>query len=358
MELSGLFLALIATLLVAYAVPVWASRRRNLAASRSSDRFSERITLLQRPNVGGADGGPSSCPILSFKDDSSNVEAKMSAELPAGIEASQRGSRSEKSQQSTKGGDARLPRDPAFTASSPASAQAAREYAALRARRAARISMERPAAQRRLLASVLTLLATAVVAVLAGMHVVAWAWLSAPAGLFVVCIAGSATVGARTKRQIRADGERLRELRERLRAGRPACAEKLRAEDPSKEADEADTGLVSLPGSALPAQHASSAEEREPSASSERASGDAPAAPALAAPIGPLPAPSYSRKAVVAGRSLHADTDIVAVRGPETSNPGRPQRATVINLDEVVAAGSGPIFKFDLDAVLDQRRAQ
>lgn len=73
--------------------------------------------------------------------------------------------------------------------------------------------------------------------------------------------------------------------------------------------------------------------------------------------VADFPAPNYSRKPTVTGRQVHADTDLKGV--PRIGNvPARPvaTSAQTETIDSETAAQS-PVT-FDLDAILDARRAQ
>ena len=166
MQAPGLILAIIATLLIAYAVPAWSRRRHAVATSRVADRFSDGLVLLEQADQSDeVDAGPSSRPIFE------------------GVNMSEQSAR-----------DARR------ATVQPGVTQAAREYAALRARRAARLSAEKPAAQRRLVLAGLGVLATLVVVVLAAVGTVGWLWVALPAALLGLTLALSAVAGERAAR--------------------------------------------------------------------------------------------------------------------------------------------------------------
>lgn len=81
--------------------------------------------------------------------------------------------------------------------------------------------------------------------------------------------------------------------------------------------------------------------------------------------VGSIPRPSYATKDRVKGRTVHIDTDInpLLKNGEVASAPGRPVAVSEIEKpqsSEVAAQRRRrePSMKFDLDAVLDQRRAQ
>lgn len=339
MELPGLILAMIATLLIAYAVPAWSSRRYAVATSREDDRFSDHLTLLElRDEALSAHQGPSSRPILATSNVLANAEGTTMSEPISGRSSAPR---------RTYSGDG----------------QAAREYAALRARRAARISAERPAAQRRLIAAGSGALAVLVSTVLAATGVIGWSWVLLPVGLLAATLALSAVAGERTKRQMEAEDTRIAELRMQLsgetRARRRPSEQPERAADhPRSESDGADRPSLSASDmGAGPTEH------EEPLVESVVIE-DVEAEEVLPKVSGgewdfvPLPAPSYAKKPTVKGRQVHADTDIVSVRRVRAAIPGRPAEAAASGAEVNPEATSRPHFKFDLDAVLEQRRAQ
>jgi len=76
--------------------------------------------------------------------------------------------------------------------------------------------------------------------------------------------------------------------------------------------------------------------------------------------VSAVPAPTYASRPRVVGREVHADTDLRGIPAVDAAVPARPQAgshgAGDARSTEDVAA-SQPVV-FDLDAVLDNRRAQ
>lgn len=79
----------------------------------------------------------------------------------------------------------------------------------------------------------------------------------------------------------------------------------------------------------------------------------------------PLPAPMHSLKQSVTNRQVHPDTDLLEVpsSSKKASVPARPTRkssgfAPSPSGKAAKPEATGPTFQFDLDSVLDQRRAQ
>lgn len=351
MELTGLILALIATLFVGYAVPIWSKRRYALATSRKDDRFSENLTLLETsPERAESDFGPSSRPLLRGVSSSMARGGNAMSEENVGKSASSTRTRS---------------------AASSMDVRAAQEYSALRARRAAHLSREKVAAKRRLVTAGAGVVVAIVFAALAAAGLIGWLWMLVPAGFLLATLAASAVAGERTKKQIDADNNRIAELRTAMRrsdlGSRPATSAPRAAAAPERVSRTSESveenpasGSTNIPQSvSTPSVMRDAAEiteqhEEQHSSSARRVSGGE-------WDFVPLPAPSYARKEKIVRRVVHPDTDIVSVQ-PLSSIvvPGRPTRATVPMAEEVVdtSTASNPTFKFDLDAVLDQRRAQ
>ncbi len=297
--------------------------------------------------------------------------------------------------------------------------KAVREYSALRAKRAARISSESYAAKRRLLTAGVSVAVTALVLALAAFSVVAWAWVALPGVFLAITLVTSAIAGERTRKQNEQENRRLAEL--------TAILKREASEGEGESSKSADALSASGAGSLTSAQvdqeparkvdqeparkleSGTSAGERQVQvrleaeqsedlgAPSERASAKLKQAfeskglvepesggadpkverhqenqdPRLASDNGsqwdyvPLPAPTYSQKPRIRARVVHPDTDIVSVKPLEdVAVPGRPVRVSVASRTtteqelSALETASNPTFRFDLDAVLDQRRAQ
>ncbi len=281
---------------------------------------------------------------------------------------------------------------------------AAREYAALRAQRAARISREKAAAQRRLVTAGVGTTVTVLFAVLALLSVMSWLWLLLPASFLVGTLAASIAAGKRTVTQSAAEESRLSELRGKLRdRGDAAYQDVVPVKSASAESTFNVEAKEEVPKSeqaaglaAEPDDSAGSSSDAVAEVSTELSAEESAGAqePRLSRASGgewdyvPVPKSLHLRKPVVRNRKVHADTDIrgvAQVGRSHASVPGRPIRATkstssvetstaaaaVISrvslgvssgyADEATAfveTGARPAFRFDLDAVLDQRRAQ
>lgn len=349
MELAGLILALVVTLFVAYAVPLWSKRRYALVSARSEDRFSQNLMLIETSAAPPEfQVGPSSRPILQN----------------ASIPAVARGN----AMSELKQGESPRPERPRAKVQT-ADAHSAREYAALRAQRAARVSRETVAAKRRLLTAGLGGIALITFAILAFVGVVGWLWLLLPAGFLAATLVASAIAGERTKKQTESENRRMADLRDAMKSPRKVrqpSVVSVRMEDSqvSSVATREDKSAEVIEAPAPRAELTASKPAR--SEVSDSASTHSAATPVLKASGAewdyvPLPKPSYARKETIRARVVHADTDIVSVRPlKDVVVPGRPTRATTPTRSDIVdtSTASNPTFKFDLDAVLEHRRAQ
>lgn len=393
MEAAGLIVAMVAAMLMVYVLPVRSRRRYATVSSRDTDRFSDHLVLLQgtagQVGVDSGLSGSSAGPLLTAEGARNVVEGiGMSEQTPRGS------------------GDPLRSRGVGTAGEH----RAVREYSALRAKRAARIANESYAAKRRLLTAGVSVVATVLVVVLAAFSVIGWPWVALPAVFLVITLVTSAMAGERTKRQTEAENKRLAELREILRGGSSKSAPTVAEESSRVEVEERTTtfeesGRVTqdvleerVVESVKPevAQDQGSASQEEPGASAgdgERASAKLKRAfdtkgvarsemaesqetavqeeRSVARASGsewdyvPVPAPTYARKAALRTRVVHPDTDIVSVRPlRDVAVPGRPVRVSVASRTTTEAeladleTASRPTFRFDLDAVLEQRRAQ
>lgn len=360
--------AIVAVVLLPHVI----SRREAITQSREFDRFSPRMRVLRTDDTAHAseECGPIQMRLLPTPPTSS-------AELPG-------------AQMSTY--TERTRRPGARTRTSGDTPE--RRIAQLRARRAARLANERAAAQRRMVASAASGVLTLLVVVLGVLGLVSWPWVLLPAAVFASAMVLSRTAAIRSERVESEEEAHLVELRAARNAG---LSRATRLAAPTVAAARTRAGLVATDGpdaSADTMPEASSAVRDGSSASAEvgpavadatstEQSGEAPEgdAPARPAEIGTtrtpssgeraaaverrtwtptrVPAPSWSQRERVAGRIVHADTDLrgiprvgAAPARPSTTE-GMPEGSR--STEQVVA--SQPIA-FDLDEVLDHRRAE
>lgn len=330
MEVAGLILAVVMAVFIAYAVPVWSRRKYAVATSRKDDRFSDHLTLLEaNPASSDLDFGPSSRPIL----------------LNATVSVAARGNAMSEKETGT----------PGATPDTRSELGATQEFAALRARRAARISTEQVAAKRRLVTAGVGVLMAAVISVLAAMGSISWMWIAVPVVFLVATLIASAVAGEQTIRIADAESARLAELREQIGRGRrTSTLVEVQARVAEVEAKTGAHQIVAPEVEVSVQDLTNQAQETLGEVAVQRVSGGE-------WDYVPLPKPTYATKDQVVGRIVHADTDIVSVRPlSSVAVPGRPTKASAPKVRNIVDAntGSNPTFKFDLDAVLEQRRAQ
>jgi hypothetical protein len=354
-----LVVAAMFAVLILLVFPYAVDRQTALTQSRESDRFSPRMRLLRaegppasaRGAIEAHGGGRRSQPLLSVAPQ----VARQDQEDPGEIMTSQEDS-------------ARRPRTRVHAEDEDgAQSQTLHEVTRLRARRAARLSRERAAGRRRMLASASLAAATLAVVALAAATLVAWAWVTLPAATLAAALGLSRGAAVRSERAQRAEDVEMRVLREKLRA-HAAAAPAL-----SGVRHGAEVGGVSSPGpearreaepAATGASVAEAVTEADAVPRTERAEpADAPrrtGSPQREWSVPDLPAPSYAVRGRVEGRSVHPDTDIRGIPQVEAAVPARPVAGGqsprgVRSTEEVVA--SQPVA-FDLEAVLDARRAE
>lgn len=234
------------------------------------------------------------------------------------------------------------------------SATQTRELASLKAKRASRLAAEASAARRRLITTLISLAVFVVFVGLAAASVLSWWWLFLPGFFLGGSLVTSRIAGAESQRR---HSEELKSFRE-LRSEVPTPAEP-QAKEAQKVRDMLAESVEASGPSAPAAEPVAESTSSEPVAVAK-----AETAPATSETwdVQPLPAPAHKRKSIIKGREVHADTDIAGVpRVQET--PGRPVAATPVGKPAAEAeqatgtATQNGNFSFDLDAILDARRA-
>lgn len=380
-EIGGLVVAVIACVIIFYALPARIAKRHAVVTSREGDRFAQGVTLVDPTDCG---------PRTTQSGADSNLMARRSTQ-PLFPSAS-RGRPAVSAVPKTL-----LP-DPSHAegASMPAVPNAnekkvpvaqdavslrknyAQQMAALRSRRVARLAREQAAVHRRIVtaavATALILLFTA----LAAFGIMAWAWLAIPSVFLVGTVASSVYGASLAQRQNQAEINELEQIRAgsiRLReemGGRPSPKPKSKVTPPAVEVaaevvqtpsgevevtdfeeiedeDEIEAAALTRPEESSPIPEVAPVERRNANASAKPWS------------VAKLPAARYASEPAVARRRVHADTDLVPVFEHRSEGvPGRPLSTSPKKPEEVAATVdlTGPTFRFDLDAVLDQRRAQ
>lgn len=402
MELSGLILAVIVAAITFYALPNRIARRYAVVTSREGDRFSPDVALVtnsfshnsmmlsEANEVGRHQGfahGPSkisSRPLLATSS-ASDLEG-------ASVAASPTPRSNEKS--TKKEGVGSISDAPRGRADSK---HPAREYAALRASRAARLSRQSAAAQRRLVTASVAGISMLVFIGLSVAGVIGWLWLVLPGAFLAGTLGSSMMAGEKARRENADELTRLTELKEALSKGKgknQGKAESSRDNPASvREKDSSESGsaqkrtsrprvlaqssLVEKPAEEKRAEDkAEGADHARGSAADHQASAKAleedeskgvkaiEIAENIHWDVVPLPPVRHASTVKMPARVVHADTDIrgVPTAGPKKNVPARPLRKSGTKSVEVdveqLPATTGSGLRFDLDAVLDQRRAQ
>lgn len=249
-----------------------------------------------------------------------------------------------------------------------------REIAKLRARRAARLSSEAAAVRRRLVISGLLAVATLVLALVAALTSLSWYWFAVPGALFVASMVASRVAAIRSQKMNEAEIQLLNELKgvsQRSGAGRtsvleeattPASApEPVPASPPEPVPASEPAPMLAAPviPETAPEPLLVEAEPVVETAEDEDLLPDTASVERKTWSVSYVPAPSYAMRGRVAGRAVHADTDLRGIPKVAARVPARPLEASVpptglMSTEEVVEQG----IALDLNAVLEARRAQ
>ena len=352
MEFAGFIVAVIACVIVLYALPATIARRVAVVTSREGDRFSPGVELVpckqaqveERMHQGLH---VSTRPLLPNVLVSHSEGTPMVNNPERGLPAADRPEGSKK----------------VTSASRPDSPT--RQMAALRARRVARLAREQAAVKRRVVMAAASSVLLLVFTVVAAVGALSWLWLILPVTLLVATVGSSVAGSFRAQSQSRDEVDELARIKDQVRAttrgnSRPSertASSQSQAAEPAKEDIE-----ESLPVGA-------SYEAARDDVESDVVVVSEPTAPPSAVTQRPakewnvvsLPPVRGSGQAPALTRRVHADTDLVPIQERRDSGvPARPLHKS----DQVAAAAvaaaqvTGPTFRFDLDAVLDQRRAQ
>lgn len=357
MEYGGLVVVL--ALVVALAVvPHLIARRTAIMESREGDRFSPRMRML------------------STDRDNYDECVETSPHLLTGTRIVLRRDIDMATQEAVQAG--RAPR---------VQHRNVREIAALRARRAARLSSEAAAGRRRMLAAAVSAAATLIVAIVVVATSVTWPWLLTPAALCVASLAASRYAAVRSQQADAREKAELQRLRGQIsdEATAPSAAAPEQRETEVASISEAVAEAEAASDRPVDAQQDDDVaelvaatrelEETEASASdlsrvvpSGEVNDEAPTGviERVSAPVerrtwtpASVPAPSYAMRGRVMGRVVHPDTDIRGIPRVEARVPARPIEAVPMenarSTEEVVES---TMVALDLDAVLQSRIAQ
>lgn len=321
-------------------IPLLVARRTAMMETREGDRYSQRLRLLDDTCArSGSECERSSGALLAVR--------RVHPEATGGDMADQ----------SLNHREVRVERR---------AVESVHEIARLRARRAARLSVEAAAGRRRLLVSAVLALATAVVGIVAALTALAWYWTLIPGALLALALTASRLAAVRSHKADAAELELLAELREHAgrapaRRPRPAGHESPGASGAgtSTEAALEDPAPLETPALGDGAPRA-----EEPAAIDGTDAVEDPLAASASVErrtwsVASVPAPTYAMRGRVAGRAVHSDTDLRGIPRVEALVPARPLAVSEMKAARSTAdVASDAGFAFDLDAVLEARRAQ
>lgn len=254
------------------------------------------------------------------------------------------------------------------------SPQQAREMARLKSSRASRVSREKSQAQRRFVATIASLVLLVAVIILAGFSVLSWWWLFVPALVFVAVTVISRSAAVRSQKARQAEDKRLKQLcstfvkvpaqatvRKNPVAAQLASGSEVAVQDPASAEKTVEDAAADLNGSVVeapvvevPVVEQSAAEQSAESsvvASKETSQGSG-----KGWTVSQLPQPTYSREKKIATARVHPDTDIIAVKAPE-SKVVRPLEPSKVE-NAISSAEAASSYNLDIEAVLEARRAQ
>lgn len=336
-SIAGLALAAVVLLIGAYLTPLWINRRHAMVLSREGDRFSAGVRVVEATQGGNPAVMPSR--VLT-------VEGPKTQPLLA----------SRPEEKKAVMGNSQAPRRPqraSQSAQRKLNAVQMRELAALKAKRAARLSAEAATARRRLVTTLIALAVFIVVVGVGAAGLISWWWLLIPGFFLGGSLVTSRLAGIDSERKNQEERARFAALRAAVPeepVASPKEARKIR--DMLAESVEA-SGTTEAPATAKAEPVATVSET--PQTQSE--TGEEHEATENSWEVKPLPVPSHQRKSIIKGREVHTDTDIAGV--PRVAEaPGRPIAATKVGGESgAQTATNKATFNFDLDAVLDARRA-
>lgn len=243
--------------------------------------------------------------------------------------------------------------------------RAVKETATLRAARAARLSREAAAGQRRMLLA--AVLAVATVGLGVAIPLMSWNWLVLLLTIvpLVAVIGWSRYAAIGSERAGQAEVARLRELREQasVRPTRVIPAMESVAVQVQRAADERVEAELMAETASVEAELVAPVEEAAETV--EEITVVAEAEPALEAvgswTVAHIPAPTYALRGRVEGRSVRVDTDLRGIpQVQRTSVPARPVSVSPLPVQSLSTKDvvAGEVVTLDLDSVLEARRAQ
>lgn len=259
------------------------------------------------------------------------------------------------------------------------------EIARLRARRAARLSVEAAAGRRRLLLSATCALATAVVGLIAALTSLSWFWIVIPGVFLASALTASRLAAVRSHRADQAELELLAQLRD---YATKAPTRHFRSVEQDSFASYEGNASTALPGSEDVSEvdslvldneqvkneegtrvvcadqstcpdEVTGADENTCADEAEDPLPDSASVERRTWSVGSVPAPTYAMRGRVTGRVVHSDTDLRGIPRVDALVPARPLVASEMKSARSTAqVASEAECAFDLDAVLEARRAQ
>lgn len=245
-----------------------------------------------------------------------------------------------------------------------------RELSRLRARRAARIASEKAAGQRRMILSGVCAAITVLMMLIAALTTMSWAWVLIPAAALAAGLGVSRWSAIRSQRVGEAEEKRIMELTRGTSARRNSSPSPV-ASETVEHAPASETATDEGPDEALGADASIEIQRVDDEAQASRSVDDEDtrldqatrdvAQTQRAWSVQRIPAPTYASRQEITGRVVHADTDLRGIPQVPSDVRGRPIHASsssgqqMRSTEEVAAQAD---VAFDLDAVLESRRAQ
>lgn len=237
-------------------------------------------------------------------------------------------------------------------------AAAARELATLRAKRAARISSAAAAGRRRFVTFCFSAGLVVLFTILGALSVLSWWFLIFPGVLLAGNIVASRMAAISNEKADAEELQRLEALTRRASATTEAPKKRSRDDAANTRSDEAKENIVDTAfTSSKPAVEIAPVEADNDAISEhhdEDLTQDEAAPDRRVWEVQPLPQPTYLTKEKVQRRSVHVDTDLRGIPVVQAA-PGRPVAASRLPQESEPAPAT---FTFDLNAVLESRRAQ
>ncbi len=330
-------------------------RRQALVLSRDGDRFSTELRLLEEPpalNPTTRGRRPAPMPLLKNASSPSESGTAMSYESSAS-----------------------RPHRPRSATTLRMTTEQTRQLAALKAQRAARISREAAAAQRRLVTVGVAAALVLLTVILGATGVASWWWTAGTGALLVGSVGGSRLAAINIERAREREDQQFQALQEQVdaRGGTRvapvasetvsgASAAAVSGQAVSEQAVEAAElvlaeGEVAEVAEVTEVTELVEVEEAAPVASAIELTESVAAEVATGWTVPQLPVPAAVRKAKTVRRQVHIDTDLRGVPRVE-SKVGRPMAATASPVVNLRPMDEEDDFNLDLEAVLEKRRAQ